>query len=141
MGSQGAAQPRTDRTAGRRLGGEEALAIAVYCALATPDVETALLAAVNHSGDSDSTGAITGNIVGAMYGDLALPKDWVIAIEGRDLLLQLADDFAYGFARAHGLRGSDEVTTSGLHATPVSDDRGAFRGTTAALWVRGPCRG
>lgn len=41
---------------------EEALAIAVLCALATDDSRDAIIAAVNHSGDSDSTGAIPGNV-------------------------------------------------------------------------------
>ena len=46
--------------------GEEALAIALYCAVRHFDsFENALIAAVNHAGDSDSTGAITGNILGA----------------------------------------------------------------------------
>ena len=46
--------------------GEEALAIALYCAVRHFDsFENALIAAVNHSGDSDSTGAVTGNILGA----------------------------------------------------------------------------
>ncbi len=46
--------------------GEEALAMAVYCALKYKDnFKKALIAAVNHDGDSDSTGAITGNILGA----------------------------------------------------------------------------
>jgi ADP-ribosylglycohydrolase len=53
----------------RQLGGgwvgEEALAIALCCALATRDVQPGLIAAVNHSGDADSTGAICGNILGA----------------------------------------------------------------------------
>ena len=35
---------------------EEALAIAVFCALAAPDFESGVLTAVNHGGDSDSTG-------------------------------------------------------------------------------------
>ena len=49
--------------------GEEALAIAVYCALKYErEPVRALAAAVNHSGDSDSTGAITGNILGAFLG-------------------------------------------------------------------------
>ena len=47
---------------------EEALAIATYCALAADSPREALLLAVNHSGDSDSTGAICGNIVGAANG-------------------------------------------------------------------------
>ncbi|WP_184616337.1 ADP-ribosylglycohydrolase family protein [Sphaerisporangium krabiense] len=80
-----------------RLGGawvaEEALAIAVYCALAhEADAERALLLAVNHSGDSDSTGAICGNILGALHGEAALPRRWVSRLEGRDTITALADD-------------------------------------------------
>ena len=49
--------------------GEEALAIALYCVLRYPDdFQKALCIAVNHSGDSDSTGAIAGNILGAHLG-------------------------------------------------------------------------
>ena len=58
--------------------GEEALAISVYCAFKYPTIfESALIAAVNHSGDSDSTGAITGNILGAYLGITALPEDGI----------------------------------------------------------------
>jgi ADP-ribosylglycohydrolase len=73
---------------------EEALAIAVYCAVAADpaDPVTALLAAVNHSGDSDSTGAICGNLVGAALGDLALPWDWLAELEGGELVARVADD-------------------------------------------------
>jgi ADP-ribosylglycohydrolase len=74
---------------------EEALAIGVACALADPDdVRAALLLAVNHSGDSDSTGAICGNLLGAWRGETALPHDWVAALEGRGTILELADDLA-----------------------------------------------
>ncbi|WP_280417394.1 ADP-ribosylglycohydrolase family protein [Nocardia carnea] len=82
---------------------EECLAVAVYCAVSaqdTGDVRGALLAAVNHSGDSDSTGAVAGNLIGAGHGLSALPREWVGAVEGRDLLIQVADDlvtcFHYG---------------------------------------------
>jgi ADP-ribosyl-[dinitrogen reductase] hydrolase len=51
---------------------EEALAIAVLCALAADTPRNAIIAAVNHDGDSDSTGSITGNLVGAMHGVAAL---------------------------------------------------------------------
>ena len=57
---------------------EEALAIGVAAALATHDIEEAVLAAVNHSGDSDSTGSICGNILGAALGIGAwrAPNGW-----------------------------------------------------------------
>ncbi|AAZ54962.1 putative ADP-ribosylglycohydrolase [Thermobifida fusca YX] len=80
---------------------EEALAIAVYAALVhrTPaEVTDALALAVSHSGDSDSTGAICGNILGALHGEAALPPDLADPVEGRADLLQLADDFMLAFA-------------------------------------------
>jgi ADP-ribosylglycohydrolase len=46
---------------------EEALAISLYCAsVVKDDFKKGILLSVNHSGDSDSTGSITGNILGAL---------------------------------------------------------------------------
>ncbi|MFJ5302866.1 ADP-ribosylglycohydrolase family protein [Streptomyces sp. NPDC088350] len=73
---------------------EEALAIGVYCALVERDVKAALLLAVNHSGDSDSTGSLCGNLLGARYGDHGLPHTWVRGVEGRATIAALADDLA-----------------------------------------------
>ena len=73
--------------------GEEALAIAVYCAAKYPtDFDRVLIAAVNHSGDSDSTGAIAGNIAGAMVGLQGIPGKYLADLELRDVILQVADD-------------------------------------------------
>jgi ADP-ribosylglycohydrolase len=81
---------------------EEALAMSVYCALVHPDdVRAAVLLAVNHSGDSDSTGAITGNLLGAWLGEQALPRPWVIAVEGRETMEKLAEDFARVVTEGH----------------------------------------
>jgi ADP-ribosyl-[dinitrogen reductase] hydrolase len=73
---------------------EEALAISVLCALAGSTPREAIIAAVNHSGDSDSTGAITGNIVGALLGPCSLPSEWVEQVELRDVIQTLAEDLA-----------------------------------------------
>jgi len=52
----------------RELGGgwiaEEALAIGVYCALKATTFEDGVIMAVNHDGDSDSTGLIAGHLLG-----------------------------------------------------------------------------
>ena len=73
--------------------GEEALAIAVYCALKYgDDFDKALIASVNHNGDSDSTGAITGNILGARLGLSGIPEKYVRDLELKDLILEIADD-------------------------------------------------
>ncbi|MBF6507914.1 ADP-ribosylglycohydrolase family protein [Nocardia farcinica] len=79
--------------------GEEALAIAVCAALVGEDVEQALRIAVHHDGDSDSTGAICGNIVGALHGVAALPVDWLADLELRDVVEQIALDCVAEFGR------------------------------------------
>jgi ADP-ribosylglycohydrolase len=76
--------------------GEEALAIAVAAALAADDigVEAALELAVTHGGDSDSTGSVCGNLLGAQHGTKALPSAWIASVEGYDTIRRLAADCA-----------------------------------------------
>lgn len=77
--------------------GDEALAIAIYCALRHFDnFEDAMIAAVNHGGDSDSTGAVTGNILGAAIGYEAIPQFFKDDLEMNDLILHMADDLYCG---------------------------------------------
>lgn len=76
---------------------EETLAISVYCALRyAEDFSGGLVASVNHSGDSDSTGAVTGNILGAWLGAGAIEEKWTYTLELRKLLLEMADDLCFG---------------------------------------------
>jgi len=73
--------------------GEEALAISLYCSLKFSDnFERGTLAAVNHSGDSDSTGSITGAILGTLLGVESIPGLWVKKVEGSDRIKKIADD-------------------------------------------------
>ena len=77
--------------------GDEALAIALYCSLRySNDFSAAIIAAVNHSGDSDSTGSITGNIVGALVGYEAIDDMWKKDLELKETILEMADDLCYG---------------------------------------------
>lgn len=79
--------PETLERLGAGWVADEALAIALYCAAsAKGDLATGLRLAVNHSGDSDSTGAITGNILGALLGKEAIPMAWLARVEMRELL-------------------------------------------------------
>lgn len=80
--------------------GESALAIALYCSLKYADDWSAgTLAAVNHSGDSDSTGSITGGILGTLLGIEAIPREWVSAIEDASLVAQTARRMQTAFGR------------------------------------------
>lgn len=74
---------------------EETLAIALFSTLRHIDDFTGcLISAVNHGGDSDSTGAVAGNIIGAILGDDAIPGKFKKEIQLRDLLLHASDDLA-----------------------------------------------
>ena len=71
---------------------EETLAIALYCVFKySDDFEKAIIAAANHSGDSDSTAAVTGNILGAYWGLRRLPQKMVKHIELKEVMLDLAE--------------------------------------------------
>ena len=76
---------------------EEALAISVFCAEVAPDLESALRLAVTHSGDSDSTGCITGHILGALQGVEAIPGRWLDQLDLRDVVDRAAADLYRAF--------------------------------------------
>ncbi len=76
---------------------EETLGIALYCSLKySHDFSKAVTVSVNHKGDSDSTGAVTGNIVGAIVGYEAIDDKWKKNLELHDVILEMADDLCHG---------------------------------------------
>ena len=70
--------------------GEEALAIALYAVLSAGSYVEAISIAANHSGDSDSTASIAGQLWGATHGLAGLPHDWVASLDVLAPLLHLA---------------------------------------------------
>ena len=91
------------RTLGEGWVAEETFAIAVYCALKYErDFDQALIAAVNHDGDSDSTGDVTGNLLGASLGLSGIPQKYQHALELRKVILELADDLCHGCPVGYG---------------------------------------
>lgn len=77
--------------------GHEALAIAVYSAIKHADsFEDAVVSAVNHSGDSDSTGAICGNIMGCLLGRSRIPDFYTDKLEIVDVIEEMATDLYTG---------------------------------------------
>ena len=89
-------EEQDDLEAIRELGqgwvAEETLAIAMYCAFKySEDFEKGVIAAANHSGDSDSTAAVTGSILGTYWGLRRLPQKMVEPIELKEAILELAE--------------------------------------------------
>ena len=96
---------------------EEALAIATYSALSADDFVSGVRRAVNHSGNSDATGAICGALLGTHYGPRGLPQDWLEQLEARRTIELLATDFA----RIVDLNRRP-TPEEGLPATPASEE-------------------
>ncbi len=55
-----------------------------------------VIAAVNHRGDNDSTGVVTGNILGALLGYHAIEEKWKKDLELIDVITELEDDIRHG---------------------------------------------
>jgi ADP-ribosylglycohydrolase len=58
------------------------------------DFRDALVLAVNHDGDSDSTASLAGQILGALQGAGAIPGEWLGPLELRAEIERLAADFS-----------------------------------------------
>ena len=71
----------------------ECLAIALYCCLRYPmDFKMAVLAAINHPGNTAATACLTGQIMGAKLGYHSIDPSWTNALERQDVILEIADD-------------------------------------------------
>jgi len=85
----------TVETLGQGWVAEEALSIALYSVLASQgSFERGLQIAVTHSGDSDSTGAIAGNLLGLLYPDQVFEHRWSGELGGSDLISRSARGLA-----------------------------------------------
>ncbi len=91
--------------------GEEALALALFCVLATTGrgVEQCLWNAVGHEGDSDSVASIAGQIWGAYFGEKSLPPKWLRNLQLKDVIEEIADD----------LTGDCQMSEYGIYSDPA----------------------
>lgn len=93
LGKSDVPEEEAIRELGEGWVGDEALAIAVFAVMRHIDsFEDCIVCAVNHDGDSDSTGAIAGNIIGAILGYSAIPKHYLEHLEIEPVLVSAADD-------------------------------------------------
>jgi ADP-ribosylglycohydrolase len=69
----------------------ESLEAALWAVRSTETFEAAVLAAVNLGDDADTTGAICGQLAGALYGVEAIPARWRERIIMADTILAMAD--------------------------------------------------
>jgi ADP-ribosylglycohydrolase len=82
---------------------EEALAVALCCALRAESFEHGIRLAANHSGDSDSTARLTGQLLGTAGGPSIIPERWLRQLELREVIETIATDLAICSGRADRL--------------------------------------
>ena len=93
LGKSTVAEEDAIRELGEGWIGDEAIAIAIFSVMRhIENFEDCIVCAVNHDGDSDSTGAITGNIIGAILGYSAIPSYYLENLEIESILVSAADD-------------------------------------------------
>lgn len=103
---------------------EDTWAIALYCTLKHLDsFEDAVVASVNHDGDSDSTGAVCGNLMGVVVGYEGIPEKYKTNIEMKDVILAIANDMIDGcnIGEYHSAETEDEKKWERryIYANPV----------------------
>jgi ADP-ribosylglycohydrolase len=97
LAGEGSPSPEKVESLGQGWVAEESLSIALYCALVSPDLQTGLRLAVNHGGDSDSTGSLAGNLLGVRLGEGALPTSWLEALEFRPEIERIAEELCEAY--------------------------------------------
>lgn len=86
--------PETVETLGGGWTAEECLSIALYACLVGKTFEKAILIAAVHSGDSDSTAAVAGNMFGLIDPEAVLQHKWGRTVECADLISRLVRDYS-----------------------------------------------
>lgn len=80
------------------------LEAALWAVCSTRSFDEAVLLAVNLAGDADTVGAVTGQIAGAVYGQSAIPEEWLSQIAWATEIEALATELASrekGILRSH----------------------------------------
>jgi ADP-ribosylglycohydrolase len=107
LAAEGNPSPEAVESLGGGWVAEEALAIGLYCALVARDFAHGVLLAVNHGGDSDSTGSIAGSLLGLSAGEGGIPSPWLKDLELREVITTVADDLWVHFGPGERTRCDD----------------------------------
>jgi ADP-ribosyl-[dinitrogen reductase] hydrolase len=68
----------------------DTLEAALWCLEGAADFEAAVIEAVNLGGDTDTLGAVAGQLAGAIFGASAIPQRWLAGLQSRVRLEDLA---------------------------------------------------
>ena len=70
-----------------------ALEAALWCLLNTEDYKSLVLKAVNLGYDTDTVATVAGGLAGIYYGLEEIPEEWLLKLQRREYLEEMATDF------------------------------------------------
>jgi len=71
----------------------DTLESSLWCVANTKNLKSAILKAVNLGEDSDTTGAVTGALVGAIYGYKEIPEEWLNSLAKKGMISNVVEKF------------------------------------------------
>ena len=71
----------------------DTLEAALWCLLNTKDYKSLVLKAVNLGDDTDTVAAVAGGLAGIYYGLEKIPEKWLLKLQSREYLEEIASDF------------------------------------------------
>ena len=71
----------------------DTLETALWCLLNTKDYKSLVLKAVNLGDDTDTVAAVAGGLAGICYGLEEIPEEWLLKLQSREYLEEIASDF------------------------------------------------
>ena len=98
----------------------DSLEAALWAFHGTDDFREGCLRAVNLGDDADTTGAIYGQLAGALYGEADLPKEWLESLALRDAIAKLAEQLLARPARLKVFLKNFPEPDHGCHTPSVN---------------------
>ena len=75
----------------------DTLEAALWCLLNTKDYKSLVLKAVNLGDDTDTIAAVAGGLAGIYYGLEEIPEEWLLKLQSREYLEEIASDFFHSY--------------------------------------------
>lgn len=69
----------------------DTLEAALWCLLTTDNYRDCVLKAVNLGDDTDTVAAVAGGLAGALYGDGAIPKEWLDTLKRKEYIEEMCE--------------------------------------------------
>ena len=106
------------------------LEASIWCLITSNNYKDAVLKAVNLGGDTDTTGAVTGGLVGLMYGFESIPDKWISSIRKPNEINKLIHNY---HKQVNSLSGK-MIVNYNITNRDYLEENGVFKDASAILF-------